>query len=139
MSEDRTRNFSDVNSFEERVLNQLSAINTRFDKMEARFDARFSRLEEHVEQVDKRLVALEDKVDRRLQETRPIWEGVQAQLAAMQEQLTAIQSQQDNLEIKLDRLNDRVDALVIELFDMREDYKTLKKRVFKLEEVRPTQ
>ncbi len=27
-----------------------------------------------------RLTALEEKVDRRLQETRPIWEGVQAEL-----------------------------------------------------------
>lgn len=126
MSEDRTRKLPNSQSFEERVLSQLSAINTRFDTVDARLDrieTRISAVEGHVEQIDKRLTALEDKVDRRLQETRPIWEGVQAQLA--------------NIEIKVEAMNEKMDTLAIDMFELRSDQRTLQKRVTRMEGVQP--
>jgi hypothetical protein len=57
---------SDGRSFEERVF--------------ARFDAIDARLNE----VDQRLTTLEERVDRRLRETRPIWEQVLARLDALE-------------------------------------------------------
>jgi hypothetical protein len=38
--------------------------------------------------IDERLTALEDKVERRLQDTRPIWEQVLSRLATVEERLT---------------------------------------------------
>ena len=64
---------------------------------------------------------------------------MQEQFGTVQAQLGTLLVQQDNLEIKLDKLNDKFDSLVIELFDTREDYKTPKKGVIKLEQVHPPQ
>jgi chromosome segregation ATPase len=44
-------------------------------------DLRFIR--ERLDSIDSRLATLEDRVDRRLQETRPIWESVLEQLKDM--------------------------------------------------------
>ena len=41
-----------------------------------------------------RLDSLEEKVDRRLQETRPIWEGVLAEMKEVNRRLTAIENEQ---------------------------------------------
>jgi hypothetical protein len=73
MSEKTTHENPDARSFEERVF--------------ARFDA-----------LDARIAALEDKVDRRLQETRPIWEAMQTQL---------------------ERLNSKVDILIKEFYEVK--------------------
>ncbi|MFN2479919.1 MAG: hypothetical protein ABR554_00350 [Pyrinomonadaceae bacterium] len=56
--------------------------------------------------------ALDEKVDRRLQETRPIWEAVQNQL---------------------ERLNSKVDILISDFYEMRTDMARLDKRVNSLE------
>lgn len=80
MSEDTTRNFQP--SFEERVLSELAAINTRMGSMETRLDS-----------LETRLTSLEDKVDERLRETRPIWESVQAQLKEIDKRLDILSRQ----------------------------------------------
>ena len=59
-----------------------------------------------------RLTALEDKVDRRLQETRPIWEGVQEQIR---------------------KLDTKFDIVIRELYEIRYDHVILGKRVDELE------
>ncbi len=82
--------------------------------MEARFDS-----------VDKRLVTLEEKVDRRLLETRPIWESVLEQLKEVNVRLTRVEYEnkdfrrmfraafsdisriQGDLEERLDKLEER--------------------------------
>jgi polyhydroxyalkanoate synthesis regulator phasin len=87
MSEQSTHETPDARSFEERVF--------------ARFDA-----------LDARMNALEEKVDRRLQETRPVWEAVQAQL---------------------ERLNSKVDILITDFYEVRTDIARLDKRVSSLE------
>jgi hypothetical protein len=74
MSEETTQNFPG---------DDLKGLHARFDS------------------IDGRLTTLEDKVDRRLQETRPIWEQVLAKL--------------DGLEIKVDGLEAKVDGLETEM------------------------
>jgi len=97
MSEDPTRNL-----FEERVLNELAAMRTDFNN---RFDG-----------LDGRLTSLENKVDARLRETRPIWEGVQ-------ERLTEI-------EASLKEFNRHLKTLVNDSFKLRA-------RIEELEENQP--
>lgn len=81
MSEDRTRRLPDDGV--RLILARLDSMNPRFDSMETRLDSVDARLDS----MDARLSALEDKVDRRLQETRPIWEQVLTRLVTVEEQL----------------------------------------------------
>jgi len=64
MSDDPTRRI-DGHSFEERVFAEFAALNQR-------------------------LTVLEEKVDARLRETRPIWEGMQATLEEIRLQLSEV-------------------------------------------------
>lgn len=68
MSEETTRQLPDD------ALRQILA---RFNSMDARFDS-----------LETRISGLEDKVERRLQDTRPIWEQVLARLTEVDERLT---------------------------------------------------
>jgi predicted nucleic acid-binding Zn-ribbon protein len=100
MSEDLTQNLPQA-SFEERVLGALSEI--RAEQTAIRAD---------VAVLGERLTALEEKVDRRLQETRPIWEGVQEQIR---------------------KLDTKFDIVIRELYEIRYDHVILGKRVDELE------
>jgi tetrahydromethanopterin S-methyltransferase subunit G len=73
MSEDRTQQLPND------ALRQILA---RFDSMNARFDS-----------FEARLTALEDKVDRRLQETRPIWEQVLDRLTKVETRLGKVEDE----------------------------------------------
>lgn len=75
MGEDPTRNLPST-SFEERVLNELSGIRQEISQQ----GVRLTSLENH-------LTTLEEKVDARLRETRPIWEGVQQRLTEIEASL----------------------------------------------------
>ena len=99
-------------SFEERVLSELSGIRQDLTRMDTRLTS-----------LDERLTSLEDKVDARLRETRPIWEGVL-------ERLTAIESEMPRLggiESELARMNRQFRSFVADIFQLRV-------RVEKLEE-----
>jgi hypothetical protein len=91
MSEDRTREFPDNRSFEERVF-------ARFDAMEARFESRFSameaRFDSRFDALDSRVQALESKA----LDPKPIWERALAEI------LEVKQGVQD-LNRKIDVLN----------------------------------
>ncbi|MDT7541470.1 MAG: hypothetical protein QOE33_1374 [Acidobacteriota bacterium] len=87
MSDNPTHENPDARSFEERIF-------ARFDALDARMDS------------------LEEQVDRRLQETRPIWEAMQTQL---------------------ERLNSKVDVLIKEFYEVKTDIVRLDKRVTSLE------
>ncbi|MDQ3652992.1 MAG: hypothetical protein M3458_22485, partial [Acidobacteriota bacterium] len=50
-------------------------------------------LRQEVSTLSTRLTALEDKVDERLRETRPIWEGVLVRLTAIEGAIKEIRSQ----------------------------------------------
>ncbi len=71
MNEDTTRDLN-THSFEDRVLSEFAAMRVELTAMRHEQTA----MREIYGYLNARFVALEEKVDRRLQETRPIWEGV---------------------------------------------------------------
>lgn len=86
MSENTTQETPDARSFEERVF--------------ARFDM-----------LDGRLTSLEDKVDARLRETRPIWEGVLSEMKSLNRQVRVLHD--DVLRVRVDQedLRERLSKL----------------------------
>ncbi len=98
MSQDLTQNLP--NSFEERVLAEFAALNNRLTSLDDRMtslegrmtsiEARMTSLEDRVLSIDTRLISLEDKVDARLHETRPIWEGVLQRLTEIEKNLSTL-------------------------------------------------
>ncbi|HZH90202.1 MAG TPA: hypothetical protein VEX70_06205 [Pyrinomonadaceae bacterium] len=107
MSEDLTQNLPQA-SFEERVITALSAVQAQLSAIRGDIEALDTRLTS----LDTRLTALEEKVDRRLQETRPLWEGVQEQIR---------------------KLDTKFDIVIRELYEIRYDHVILGKRVDELE------
>ena len=103
MSEDLTRNLP-PSSFEERVLNELAAMRTDFN-------SRLDSLDRRLTSLDSRLTSLEDKVDARLRETRPIWEGVQQRLTEIEAQLKEFNRQMKTLITDSFKLRARVEEL----------------------------
>ncbi|HEV2879935.1 MAG TPA: hypothetical protein VGX24_01410 [Pyrinomonadaceae bacterium] len=71
-----------------------------------------STIRNDVAVLGERLTSLEEKVDRRLQETRPLWEAVQAQIR---------------------KLDTKFDIVIRELYEIRYDHVILGKRVDELE------
>ena len=61
--------------------------NNLTEKPNGNIDEKLDWLISAVQSVDSRLVTLDAKVDKRLRETQPMWEGVQAQLAEVRETL----------------------------------------------------
>ena len=121
MSEEPTQNLPQT--FEERVLAEFAALrrefaaqremitqlNTRMTSLEGRMTS----LEDRVLSIDVRLASLEDKVDARLRETRPIWEGVQQRLTEIEKSVTTISrhfktmvSESFDLRSRLEKLED---------------------------------
>ena len=80
MSEDTTQGLP-PRPFEERVLDELSAMRQEL-----------TTVKQELTTVNSRMSALEEKVDRRLQETRPIWEGVLEQLKEINARLDRIEA-----------------------------------------------
>ncbi|HZH31567.1 MAG TPA: hypothetical protein VEY11_12460 [Pyrinomonadaceae bacterium] len=75
-----------------------------------------STIRNDVAMLGDRLTALEEKVDRRLQETRPMWEGVQAQIR---------------------QLDGKFDVVLRDLYELRSDQMFINRRVDQLERERP--
>lgn len=85
MSEDLTRNLP--TSFEERVLAEFAAMRQEFAEqreMIQQLHSRVDSIDAQLTVLDERLTSLEDKVDVRLRETRPVWEGVQQRLTGIE-------------------------------------------------------
>lgn len=61
--------------------------------------------------LDVRLTALEDKVERRLQETRPIWEQVLVRLTNVEGELVQVKERLTKVEARLENVEDEVDGL----------------------------
>lgn len=97
ISEDTTRDLGNTGSFEERVLAELIMMRTDFNN---RFDS-----------LENRLVSLEDKVDTRLRETRPIWEGMQQRLTEIESALSELNRQLKTLIMDSFKLRVRVEKL----------------------------
>lgn len=131
MSEDRTGDMQNARSFEDRVLDELGSINRRLSALENKVDTldkkvdaldnRVHALENKVDSLDKKVGALEikvdsleEKVDRRLQETRPMWEAMQAQL--------------NRIEVQLEENNFHVKTLINDSFKLRSRVERLEDR-----------
>jgi predicted nuclease with TOPRIM domain len=99
MSEDTTRNLH-TPSFEERVLSELAAIRQETSQQSVRLTS-----------LEERMVSLEDKVDMRLRETRPIWEGVQQRLTEIESALSELNRQLKTLIMDSFKLRVRVEKL----------------------------
>ena len=112
-----------------RILARLDSIDSRLDSMGTRLDgveARLGSVETRLDSMDAKLTALEDKVDRRLQETRPIWEAVLEQLKEVNARLDRVEKEiismrrwsrhtfaemsveYDNLEERVDKIEERL-------------------------------
>lgn len=113
MSEETTQNFPG---------DDLRGLHARFDSI----DGRLNSLDERFDVLDGRFTTLEDKVDRRLQETRPIWEQVLAKLDDMETEMRRGFR-------RLDRQMGELEGDVIEVRVAQHD---LKKRTDKLEDER---
>lgn len=81
MNEDTTRELPDATPFERRVLAEFAALRQEN-----------AALRHEVGDMNARLTVLEEKVDARMRETRPIWEGIQARLAAIEEAINDIRA-----------------------------------------------
>lgn len=104
MSEDTTQNLPQ---------DGVRLILARLDSI----DSRLSNVENRISNVEERLTALEDKVDRRLQETRPIWEQVLVRLDAVEGQLVGFGGRMDGFEGRLVSFEGRIDGFERRLDD----------------------
>ncbi len=105
MDEDPTRNLPQ--SFEERVLAELTAIRQE----QAAQREMIGHLNDRLNSLDARLTSLEEKVDTRLRETRPIWEGVLDRLTKIESELNSLNRQlrsmmADLFQVRVEKLED---------------------------------
>ncbi|HEX8283566.1 MAG TPA: hypothetical protein VF588_09435 [Pyrinomonadaceae bacterium] len=78
-------------------------------------DSRLDNVENRISNLETRLSSLEDKVDRRLHDTRPIWEQVLVRLDAVEGQLVSFGGRIDSFESRLDSFEKRLDGFGSEL------------------------
>jgi predicted nuclease with TOPRIM domain len=94
--------------------------------------------------LDARLTSLEEKVDRRLQETRPIWEQVLVRLDGVESRFGGLESRVQSLEGEVSGLREemrtgfhrverKIDRLAKDVFEVRTDQLELEKRMDDLE------
>ena len=87
-----------------------------------------------------RLRTLEEKVDRRLQDTRPIWEQVLSRLTDIEARLTNVETRLTSIEKRLEGVEDKVYNLTRkfrvyydDLMKMQDSQEDLDERVRRLE------
>lgn len=83
-----------------------------------------------LDSIDARLSTLEDKVDRRLQETRPIWEQVLARLEKIESSVEEFRTETRQNFRMLER---RLSVLSDDIVAVRANQKDLEARVDKIE------
>jgi len=113
-TEDKTRGLPEASSFEERVFARFNAVEATLNAVVERLAA-LEGMSATLNAVAERLTTLEEKVDARLKETRPIWEGVQADVR---------------------RLNSKFDQMLADFFETRTNLTALDRRVIQLEDER---
>ena len=100
--------------------------------------ARLDSIDKRFESTDARLTSLEEKVDRRLQETRPIWEGVLVEIAGLRTtMLEGFEKLRGELSHGLRRVNLKIDVLNHDILEVRADLHYMDERVTKLEPETP--
>jgi hypothetical protein len=100
--------------------------------------ARLDSIDSNVHSLDARLTAVEEKVDRRLQETRPIWERALAEIAGLRAEMQeGFEKVRGELSLGLRREERQVDILNHDILEVRADLRYLDERVTKLEPETP--
>lgn len=69
-----------------------------------------SRILALLSSMNERLIALEDKVDRRLQETRPIWEQVLSRMEAFETRMEAFETRMGAFEARMGAFETRMET-----------------------------
>ena len=93
-------------------------------------------IDTHLSTLETRLTSLEEKVERRLQETRPIWEQVLARI----EKVETIQDEfRTEVRQSFRTLERRLSVLSDDVVTVRADQKEMVTRIEKLETERPQQ
>lgn len=131
MSEDTTQHLPH-NGFE-RILARLDSIDTRLST----FDGHLASVEGQLKSLEGRLASLEDKVERRLQDTRPIWEQVLARLDGVENQMGSLATRMEGMEGEMRngfrRLERQMGLLAEDVMIVRADQRDLEKRMSQLE------
>jgi chromosome segregation ATPase len=123
MSEDRTQQLPDDGV--RLILARLDSMDARFDRMEMRFDS-----------MESRLTALEEKVDRRLQDTRPIWEQVLSRLTDIEARLTSVEKRLEALESEVYDLGRKFRVFNADILKLQDKQEDLGERLRRLESER---
>jgi len=91
-----------------------------------------------LDSIDVRMTALEEKVDRRLQETRPIWEQVLSSLTQVETRLTGVETRLTGVETRLEAVETRLTGVETRLGAVEEEVYTLNRkfRVFSVDIVK---
>src|SRR6266478_6182048 len=95
--------------------------------------------------VDARLNGLEERVERRLMETRPIWEQVLGRLDSVETRLNGVETRLDGLDQRIDnlgldmragfkRLERQMGQLAKDVIGVRTDQSDLERRMDRLED-----
>ncbi len=112
----------------------LKLILARLDSKDGRFDS----IDKRLSSMDARLTAVEEKVDRRMQETRPIWERALAEIAGLRAEMQeGFEKVHGELNHGLRRIDRKVDILNHDILEVRADMLHLDERVTKLEPETP--
>jgi len=86
-----------------------------------------------LENLNGRMITLEEKVDRRMQETRPIWEQVLARLDKVEARLDKIEARLGKVESELYSLNRKFRVFYDDIPKLQDKQEDLEERVKKLE------
>ena len=128
MNEEPTKDLA-TRAFQKRVLDEFAAVRReqtamREDITEIRTDIieirtqqaamakNIAALDQRVTSVETQLTSLGEKVDRRLQETRPIWEAV---------------------KVQIELLDAKFDNFILDLYNIRGELRLHEKRLLQLE------
>jgi chromosome segregation ATPase len=99
---------------------------------------RMSSLEARMTELEDRMTALEDKVDRRLMETRPIWEQVLRRLDGIDSRLDKIEARLGKVESEIYSLTRKFRVFYDDLHKTQDKQDEFEERLAKLEP-EPTQ
>ena len=84
--------------------------------------------------IDTRLTALEDKVERRLHDTRPIWEQVLTQLTAVEERLAKVEERLTGVEERLTAVETRLERVEAEVYGLNRKVRIFSVDIVKLQD-----
>ena len=98
MGEDTTQEFpkNSLAIILARLESMESSLNSRMESLEIRLES----LESRMDALELRFTALDEKVDRRLMETRPIWQQVLARLDSVDSRLDRVEEDFETIGLK---------------------------------------